>query len=67
MKILVVSDTHGDLGNLERVLRILGSRLDLLLHLGDGARDPDRLPRSSERSIPCLQVKGNMDSYRPAG
>lgn len=62
MKILVVSDTHGDLGNLERVLRILGSRLDLLLHLGDGARDLDRLPRSPERSIPCLQVKGNMDS-----
>lgn len=62
MKILVVSDTHGDTGNLELVLRILGPRLDLLLHLGDGARDLDRLPRGLTLSLPVLQVKGNMDS-----
>ncbi len=62
MKILVVSDTHGDTGNLERVLRILSPRLDLLLHLGDGARDLDRLPRGLLGSLPSLKVKGNMDS-----
>ncbi len=62
MKILVVSDTHGDPGNLELVLRILGPRMDLLVHLGDGARDLDRLPPGLLRSLPSLQVKGNMDS-----
>lgn len=62
MKILVVSDTHGDLNNLELVIRILGARMDLLLHLGDGARDPERLPRALAQSIPSLPVKGNMDS-----
>lgn len=62
MKILVVSDTHGDPSNLETVVRILGSRLDLILHLGDGVRDLERLPRHLAVSIPYLPVKGNMDS-----
>lgn len=62
MKILVVSDTHGDLGNLELVLRTLGPRMDLLVHLGDGARDLERLPRALLYPVPRLMVKGNMDS-----
>ena len=34
MKILVVSDTHGQNHNLEEVLKKSG-KLDLLIHLGD--------------------------------
>lgn len=62
MKILVVSDTHGDPGNLETVVRILGSRLNLLIHLGDGIRDLEHLLRTLAVSVPCMPVKGNMDS-----
>lgn len=62
MKILVISDTHGELSNLELVIRILGPDLDFLIHLGDGARDLERLPRELVHTIPHLQVKGNMDS-----
>jgi len=62
VRILVISDTHGDTGNLEYLVRTLGNRLDLLIHLGDGAQDLDRLPEDALRGIPCMQVKGNMDS-----
>jgi len=62
VKILVISDTHGDTGNLEYLVRTLGNRLDLLIHLGDGAHDLDRLPGDTLRGIPRLLVKGNVDS-----
>ena len=62
MRILVVSDTHGDTANLDFVIRTLISRLDLVIHLGDGAHDLDRLHRDGLSQLPRLQVKGNMDS-----
>ena len=34
MRVLIVSDTHGKNGNLEKVLRLIAP-LDLIFHLGD--------------------------------
>ncbi|HSV56896.1 MAG TPA: YfcE family phosphodiesterase, partial [Magnetospirillaceae bacterium] len=53
---------HGDTINLDYTLRLLGKRLDLVIHLGDGARDLDRLAADVLSGVPRLVVKGNTDS-----
>lgn len=58
MKLLVLSDTHG---RIERVLRLLPllSGLDGIVHLGDNLRDGGDLARTS--GLPVHQVGGNCD------
>jgi putative phosphoesterase len=58
MKLLVLSDTHG---RIERVLRLLPllSGLDGIVHLGDNLRDGGQLARAS--GLPVHQVGGNCD------
>ena len=61
MKIVVVSDTHGDVFSLRRCLeRERGA--DLFFHLGDGETD---VSHASDllRGMPVLQVRGNCDWY----
>ena len=58
MKILVISDTHGDLRNLERVLKN-GEQYDMLIHCGDICGDEERVQRLA--GIPFFGVSGNMD------
>lgn len=43
MKILVLSDTHGDIDNAERVIRKNSDDVDLIIHLGDYFRDAEKL------------------------
>lgn len=55
MKLLVVSDSHGDNESLEK-LALIYPNMDLYLHLGDSESD--------EFSIkPFISVKGNCDFY----
>ena len=59
MKILIISDTHGDI---DKAVEILGSNndIDLLIHLGDYFRDAQKLADL----FPRLQVEyiyGNCD------
>lgn len=58
MKILVVSDSHGDVENMCRAVELARPRL--LLHLGDGWHDAERL---AERfpELPIEKVPGNCD------
>ncbi len=58
MKILVLSDSHGNLENMVRSVKI--TRPDAIFHLGDGWRDAQSL---AERflDIPLTQVPGNCD------
>ena len=58
MRILVVSDTHGDLQHLESVLSEEDD-FDMLLHCGDICGDEDRV----RQLVMCafLGVAGNMD------
>lgn len=62
MKILVISDTHGDARNLQFVVEKLGDKLDLVIHLGDGASDLDKLTPGSLGAVPRVVVRGNMDT-----
>jgi len=60
MKILIVSDSHGRNGNIERVINKVAP-IDLLIHLGDLEVNPDFL----EVLIPCPSemVAGNNDYF----
>ena len=59
MKLLVLSDSHGNLSHMEEaVLRV---RPRMILHLGDCWRDGEKL---HDPYIPFHQVPGNCD-YRP--
>ena len=61
MKLLVRSDSHGNLSHMEEaVLRV---RPRMILHLGDCWRDGEKL-RDLFPDIPFHQVPGNCD-YRP--
>lgn len=60
MRILVVSDTHRNFDSLYDLLLCEKSRMDLLLHLGDGEQDIDDL-RAVEPLIPVRFVRGNCD------
>lgn len=62
MKILVVSDSHGDVENMCRA--VARELPDLVLHLGDGWRDAQELRRRFP-DLPLEQVPGNCD-YRAA-
>ena len=55
MKILLVSDSHGDYESLDRLLNMFPN-MDLYLHAGDSEQD--------EFSIkPFISVRGNCDHY----
>ncbi len=58
MRILVVSDTHGDLQHLEYVLAE-EEEFDMLLHCGDICGDEDRIRQMGMFAF--LGVAGNMD------
>lgn len=69
MRALVLSDSHGDDFNLrwllERVWSMTGP-IDYYLHLGDGARDFERVEsfiRMRDANATCIGVRGNCDFY----
>lgn len=60
MKVLIVSDTHGNLRNFERVLEC-EKEVDMLLHLGDVENDEDYL--EAVMDCPVHIVAGNNDFF----
>lgn len=64
MKVLVVSDTHGNHHNLDKILERIGT-IDILLHLGDV--EDDDVYMESVLDCPIHIVAGNNDffSYLP--
>jgi len=62
MRILVLSDSHGCVDPMQQCVELVQPQA--ILHLGDCARDADRLGRLYPR-IPLLGVPGNCD-YAPA-
>jgi len=62
MRILVVSDTHGDWKSLVAALSLLGRSVQALLHLGDGSADVRSAARSGVPMPPAYGVRGNVDS-----
>lgn len=62
MKILVLSDTHGELGKVYEVYRNL-ENIDMIVHLGDCVKDAMDL--EEKLAIPIVSVPGNMDGMMP--
>ena len=61
MKILILSDSHGNLSNMEKAVEQSSPRM--IFHLGDCWRDAEKL-HDRFPDIPLEQVPGNCD-YRP--
>ncbi|MBN1519141.1 MAG: metallophosphoesterase [Spirochaetales bacterium] len=61
MRILLVSDTHGDPRGLAAVLSKLGRSVQMLVHLGDGASDVEAAASSGVPMPPWYAVRGNVD------
>lgn len=59
MKILVISDTHGDINKAEDVIRKT-TGIDLIIHLGDYFRDAQKLAGEFP-DIPIEYIYGNSD------
>lgn len=62
LKLLVFSDSHGNVANMADVVRL--ERPDRILHLGDLVRDAEELSRQYPH-IPLTCVPGNCDGRRP--
>ncbi len=60
MRIGIVSDTHGDLKALQKVLDQAGP-VDLWLHAGDYSQDAPYI--EAETNLPVMAVCGNCDLY----
>jgi hypothetical protein len=60
MKILLLSDSHGKIDNALRVYRSLED-IDVIVHLGDYARDAKALSRELRREV--FSVAGNCDGH----
>lgn len=61
MRILVVSDTHGRGGSLEKVIN-LHPEAPILIHLGDGWREVEHLQKV-KRNLKIYSVRGNCDYH----
>lgn len=62
MRILVISDTHGYLGNYREVLRIDGP-FDMIMHLGDACHDEDEIRELAGERCTVAFVRGNCDYF----
>lgn len=60
MRVLIISDTHGDFSAVEKLKRVHETRpFDEVWHLGDFVRDAQFISKMLE--IPSVAVKGNCD------
>ncbi len=58
MKILVLSDSHGELAHMHEAIE--KERPNLIFHLGDHIRDADEIA-DHHKTIPVVRVQGNCD------
>ena len=59
MKIILISDTHGNTRNIEKVIEE-NPDAEMILHMGDGVNDLRRIDRKNKGFV---AVKGNCDRY----
>ena len=63
MKILVLSDTHGNISGMEKALNKFGSNADIIVHCGDGTRGEAMWLRDNITHAAVVCVRGNCDFY----
>jgi putative phosphoesterase len=61
MKILVLSDSHGNLNNLRKATEQYGRNADVLIHCGDGTRGDAQWLQDNCKHCMVVCVKGNCD------
>lgn len=61
MKILVLSDSHGNLANVRTATQRFGSNADIIVHCGDGTRGEAMWLRENCKNSMVICVKGNCD------
>ncbi|WP_101772379.1 metallophosphoesterase family protein [Peptostreptococcus faecalis] len=59
MKIIILSDTHGSKKNMDNLVPMIKSDIDLIIHAGDNFRDSVYLKNMTD--VPVLAVVGNCD------
>ena len=64
MRIGLVSDSHGNLGDLDRAVSQMG-RVEAIFHMGDYVDDALQIKHWT--SVPVFAAKGNMDVYSQEG
>ena len=64
MKIGIVSDTHGNIKNIDKAIPYL-KECDLIIHAGDHIDDAEYIYYATDVNVKC--VKGNCDSYNSDG
>lgn len=62
MRILIVSDTHGDLKRIHKILQT--EDVEAVFHLGDSELEEDRL--KGVTNVPVYMVRGNCDIFSKA-
>lgn len=60
MKLLIISDTHGNNSNVIKVIDNIRKKIDIIIHLGDCEKDSQKLSKSYAE-IPLYIVSGNSD------
>lgn len=60
MRLLVISDTHGDISKVCKVVNDIKDLIDGIIHLGDIVEDADKL-RKLYSKIPVYNICGNCD------
>lgn len=60
MKLLIISDTHGDNTNAIRVIKTINSKINSIIHLGDYDEDA-KIILHEFPNIPIYYVAGNCD------
>ena len=60
MRLLVISDTHGDISKVCKVVNEIKDLIDGIIHLGDIVEDADKL-RKLYSQIPVYNICGNCD------
>lgn len=63
MKIVVLSDSHNDKYNLERI--ITKENADMIIHLGDGLSEFEDIMLSSNKTNYCVAGNCDFDSLMP--
>lgn len=61
MKILLLSDTHGNLSGMQKALEKFGANADYIVHCGDGTRGEAKWLRENVRHAGVICVRGNCD------
>lgn len=60
VRIIVMSDSHGNYGALEKIVELNLGHADMFIHLGDGENETDRL-RMKYPHLDIRSVAGNCD------